>query len=210
MSGQQKPQNAKPGRSKHPVAESRQFFDDFLRNKLQNIPELQPRRDESEMIAPVTPSKSQPIPRVPMTGRTTSSSLTSLTPSDASPKKRKQVEIVIDTPIKRRTGILDKQTYASEPSSTPVKSSSSLTTLERSATPAAKPKMQCYVEITTPKSWSTPVRQMSSKIAESSPDLGGYGTVEDDKYDSGTLIEERMRSMGKKTGDRDDRGESQT
>lgn len=191
--------SSKPSNSKHSVAESGSFFDDFLKEKARNIPEAQSHRYEPDPPAPTTPLKNQAMHPPSTSGNTTPSSLTPLTASDLSPKKRKQVEVVIDTPSKRRPA---SQLNFPEVPSTPSVSSSQ-TTGRDSLTPLAKPKMQCYVEITTPKSWTTPKHLQLGKAGESSPDLGGYGTVEDEEN---TVVGDPRRSTGKKTGDRDERG----
>lgn len=146
------------------------------------------------------------------------------------PQKRKPVEQIQSPSIKRVQGLQRtvSSSSLSAASSTPPSSQSS--TLSRSSssshlTPKPKKRMQAYVEMpalsrsrATPSSLhsqkshvlKTPVAKGKLKRAfdeEDEPDLGGYGSPEEDFKPRKTSMSDAMKSSPvKRTGDRDERG----
>ncbi len=123
-----------------------------------------------------------------------SSPLTPLT-SQATPKKRKVMEVLIDTPSKRPHKF---ELPPSSPSRTPQTSTSSSLRKGSSGSNAfVPPKMEVFVEITpTRNPFSTPSQSRTHS------DLGGYGQEGDDDY----MRRMSIKSSAKRTGERDDRG----
>lgn len=136
-----------------------------------------------------------------------SSPLTPLAASQDSPRKRKLVEVLIETPSKRSSS--NPRVFNALQSSprTPRMSALPISRNEDDAdTPIRAPKMQVYVELPSPsKNWTTPARSRTGDDVPSS-DLGGYGPEDGMEFVSHRKAMSSMRSTGKKTGDRDDRG----
>ncbi|KLO06964.1 hypothetical protein SCHPADRAFT_1002012 [Schizopora paradoxa] len=190
-----------------PPSESKAFFNDFVSKTVKDIPPQKPRvLPEVVMDAslPSTPTKQRLQQRslqkeLPQSSPDPlrmgySSPLTPLTmTSQATPKKRKIMEVLIDTPSKRPHS---SDLPPSSPSKTPQTATSS--TLRkpgsRDSSAFAPPKMEVFVEITpTRRPFSTPSHSRTHS------DLGGYGQEDDD------IRRMSVKSSLKRTGGRDDR-----
>ena len=113
------------------------------------------------------------------------------------PKKRRTVEVLIETPSKRF--------HADDLDSLIQK-----TPKTDSEQPLSPAKRQVYVEISTPSKLlgvpRTPNRRAEAFLPSSS-DLRGYGSEEEIEYTHRRDAHMTgIRSSGKRTGDRDDRG----
>lgn len=176
--------------SKNHLSHPAHFFDSFLNERLK---ELSNQCQPDSKPFPVSSSVLGAVPSSPVFQRNGAASKSSLlvgTPR-SSPKKRKLVEVVIETPSKRSTAFppLD----------------GSLQEHERKPTTPRAPRMQVFVEITPSKSSVTPMRSHGSVVG-SSPDLGGYGPEEGSGFLTRKQEATGVRSSGKRTGERDDRG----
>lgn len=117
------------------------------------------------------------------------------------PQKRKLMEVVIQTPLKRSnnldTSLLSPRTQHTS------------STLTKTDVMQRMSEMQMFVEVTPPpKNWVTPSTLNASQGKSS--DLGGYGTEDEADYmrrRESVAMANGVRSSGKRTGDRDDRGE---
>lgn len=183
---------------KHPRMDSDRFFNTFLDEKARSVTESHIYRDEVGTTS--HPAQHSNITFNHQTSTTQRSSLTPFPTSVVTPKKRKQVEVLINTPSKRQNSP-DKQLASSRLSSIPL---SNQVKSEPPTTPIGKHKIQCYVEVTTPRHRVSQQHLLEKQPPASSPDLGGYAHTADDEY---TILEEGTWSTSKKTGDRDDRGE---
>lgn len=132
--------------------ESKAFFNNFVEETVKHIPPrsnaIRPRTPPSSMTA----AKSSPDPlALPASSPLTPSTIT------MTPKKRKMVEVVIETPSKK----LHLNSPDIKPRSLP-----------------SPFKLQPYVQINTPFKYpSTPTSALRAQ-ASSPADLGGYGPIE--------------------------------
>lgn len=189
-------------------SESTVFFNDFLRDKL-------PKAEKASSVAsktspPSTPTMRPSSPDPLRMGNGKSSPFSTLSSSHTTPKKRKIVEILIETPSKKTCAPTKYNKPASSEFSTP-RTHVQFTPLktENSAAPISSfAKKQVYVEMKTPpsKQYTTPQRPRLHQPSSSS--LGGYGSEEDTDRSRRKEITSGARLTGKKTGDRDDRGDS--
>ena len=192
----------------YPPSESKAFFDDFVTKTVKDIPPQKPRMLPEVVMdtsLPSTPTKQglhqrtfqkelpQSSPDPLRMGY--SSPLTPLTmTSQATPKKRKVMEVFIDSPSKRPH---NSDLPPSSPSKTlQASTSSTLRKPGSSSSNAFTPqKMEVFVEITpTRRPFSTPSHSRTHS------DLGGYGQEDDD------IRRMSVKSSAKRTGGRDDRG----
>ncbi|KAL5501640.1 SCC2 [Sanghuangporus vaninii] len=174
--------------------DSARFFDNFLNERLKELPEERRPEAISPHVSSSTLERRSSTPVFKRSGGVTESPL-SWDTQHSSPKKRKLVEVVIETPSKQSSANKLRS------STLPVSDTTFRQQDQKSMTPSRTPKMQVYVEITPSKSLATPVRSRASAYA-SSPDLGGYGAEEGNHY---PLQKQGVRSSGKRTGERDDR-----
>ena len=187
--------------------ESGAFFNKFLDEKAKKISDISVHRSAETLNSSPTSAVSQSSPDPLRIGNLTSSPLTPLTTSQTTPKKRRLVEVVIDSPSKRpplTPSDLASPLSVSQTTGSPVQKANAL---KANMSPIPRtPKKQLYVEITTPKGGSTPLSKQLPRFVESS-DLGGYGSEDDNDYTRQREISiNGVRSVGRKTGDRDDRG----
>ncbi|KAL5482593.1 SCC2 [Sanghuangporus weigelae] len=188
------PSLQEPSGPKTNLNDSACFFDNFLNERLKELP----KERWSQTILPHLSSSTQErrlsTPVSKRSGSVAESPL-SWDTQHSSPKKRKLVEVVIETPSKQSSA------NKSRSSTLPASDTSFRQEGQKPMTPSRAPRMQVYVEITPSKSLATPVRSHASAYA-SSPDLGGYGAEEGNHY---PLQKQGVRSSGKRTGERDDR-----
>ncbi|EJC97952.1 uncharacterized protein FOMMEDRAFT_114738 [Fomitiporia mediterranea MF3/22] len=185
--------------------DSARFFNNFLNDQVKELPKAVQQRNARMDSRPSTPIKQASNPdRLRMDSVPPSSPLTSLPDSQSSPRKRKIVEVLIDTPSKRpSTSSHMGPSQAIQPTTSEFNSAKVNRQIE--ITPSRTPKMQVYVEITpTSKGYVTPSR---SRINENPPssDLGGYGMDYEDRDGRNKDAMSGARSTGKRTGYRDDR-----
>lgn len=190
-----------PEKKYHPN-ESKAFFNDFLSNASKELPP-QPR-SVGVRSPPSTPPIPQSSPDPLRLGN--ASPLTPLSSATVTPKKRKIVEVLIETPSKR-----SHSTESPFPALN-LQRKDSVTSFKSNAVPQL-PKLEVYVEVTPPpKSWSTPsTKGKGRQMVPSSDDLDGYGSEDEDEYmkrKEAVSMSNGARSSGKRTGDRDGRGAS--
>ncbi|KAH8114301.1 hypothetical protein DFH11DRAFT_1508962 [Phellopilus nigrolimitatus] len=188
--------------------DSTEFFNNFLEEKVKELPKAQqPRNMGLKSSPPSTPRINQSSPDPLHIGSPASSPLTPLTTSQVTPKKRKLVEVVIETPSKRPSASSKMLSLRpSSPHTPQTSTSSTVIKADDTRTPTHTPRMQVYVEVTPPpKTWTTPSHFQLQRSLGSS-DLGGYGSEDEDDYARRReTMMNSIRSTGKKTGDRDDR-----
>lgn len=181
-------------------SESKSFFNKFLSDKVKELPKPKPQPRQSIFNNPPLPSSplaAQSSPD-PLLKSVTASPLTPFTP-----KKRKMIEVLIESPTKKIAASpspFSSQLTPLPPSSprTPQTSTSSTIMKSENANTFPKPRMQVVVEISTPsKNRTTPMQ---------SSDLGGYGSEDELEYAKRREMLLNGRSPGKKTGERDERG----
>ncbi|KAL5519986.1 hypothetical protein ACEPAG_1646 [Sanghuangporus baumii] len=188
------PSLQKPSGPKTNINDSACFFDKFLNETLKELPNE--RRPET-ILPHFSSSTQERRPSTPVSKRTGSVTESPLSwdTQHSPPKKRKFVEVVIETPSKQSSANKNK----SRSSTLPASDTSLSQRDQKPMTPSRAPRMQAYVEVTSSKSLATPMRSHASAYA-SSPDLGGYGAEEGNHYQK-----QGVRSSGKRTGERDDR-----
>ncbi|THG98726.1 hypothetical protein EW145_g7376 [Phellinidium pouzarii] len=194
-----------PTKTHHNSTESTAFFDSFLDDRVAELPRSQQPRNTLEINSspPATPKNIQSSPDPLRIGSLSSSPLTPFTASQITPRKRKFVEVVIETPSKRPSS----PKLSNVPSSVPRTPQTSTSSMRPKAeiTPSHNPTMQVYVEVAPPpRSWSVSTGAAIQNYIPSL-DLGGYASDDDDDYMRRRDAENGTRSTGRKTGDRDDR-----
>lgn len=191
-------------------SESATFFNDFLRDNVKSLSKTEKTSSVTNKISPpstptVKPSSPDPL----RMGSGMSSPFTSLSSSQTTPKKRKLVEVLIESPSKKAYSTTKQFKSSSSTISTP---QTQVEVTPRKAGNSTAPvswsqpaKMQVVVEVTTPSSkpWLTPKRSRLQHSVNSS--LGGYGSEDEIDYLRRKEIASSARSTGKKTGERDDR-----
>ncbi|TDL22099.1 hypothetical protein BD410DRAFT_770589 [Rickenella mellea] len=170
--------------------ESTAFFNNFLSETTHKI---NPQRQGLDVATP--PSS----PQVPQSSPDPLAMSSPYTPSTPMTPRKRKVEVVIETPLKRH--------QTSESSLTPITSPRpTSSTVKLNATPR-KLSMQPFVELPSlPKSWSTPTasqKSLGKQRQRDGDDLGGYGS--EDWSARRDAMYSGVRSSGKRTGDRDDR-----
>ncbi|KAI5117240.1 hypothetical protein M0805_001558 [Coniferiporia weirii] len=185
--------------------ESTTFFNDFLDEKVKQLPRHQNPRDvQRRHSPPSTPRISQSSPDPLRMENMDTSPHSPVSAAQTTPKKRKLVEVVIESPRKWPASSLNYSIIP--PFRTPLNITPPAVrkTINTSSTPPHIPKMQVYVEVTPPKSWATPTRTYSQRLGPGS-DLEESDLENEDDYAKCRETASAMRSTGKRTGDRDDR-----
>lgn len=191
-------------------SESKSFFNKFLSDKVKELPKPKPQPRQTIFNNPPLPSSplaAQSSPD-PLLKSVTASPLTPINASQFTPKKRKMIEVLIESPTKKiatSPSPFSSQLTPLPPSSprTPQTSTSSTIMKSENANTFPKPRMQVVVELSTPsRNWSSPQSQRRMQ----SSDLGGYGSEDELEYAKRREMLLNGRSPGKKTGERDERG----
>ncbi|THH14012.1 hypothetical protein EW146_g6273 [Bondarzewia mesenterica] len=199
----------------HPQ-ESASFFNNFLDKSSRELEKAQ----AAKYTNPSTPSRRDKI------GLHSSPDPLAISPSSVpSPQKRKSVEQV-QSPSIKRAQLVHRTASSSSLSAAPSTPTSSQTRQSSSSsqvTPKPKKRLLAYVELppisrtwNTPSSshsqkdrgFKTPVAKGKSRMNFDSPDLGGFGSPEDDYKPRKTSLAmgDVAKSSAKRTGERDDRG----
>ena len=196
-------------------SESGAFFNKFLSEKTKALPKPQPPPPR-QTFQSKPPQPSSPLPVLsspdPLLKSVTASPLTPMQSSQFTPKKRKLVGVVLESPTKKAaisTSPFQSQLTPLPPSSprTPQTSTSSTVTKTEHTGTMTKPRMQVFVEVTPSRMLpSTPSKQ-HTKGSMASSDLGGYGSEDEQEYTKRREMIMNGRSTGKKTGERDERGQ---
>ncbi|KAG6919647.1 hypothetical protein DXG01_003511 [Tephrocybe rancida] len=190
----------------YPPQQSQPFFNNFLEQKTREVD--QSRRPATPPLRPAPPPvEESPDPLALMSNNSAA----------FTPRKRK-VYVQLESPAVKR--VQSVQSFHNK-SSTPQRpkasaSGSSSTTSNSSHTPRGTMSM-AYVAVPPPPTWLTPtssrkgsVTHMSNKkfgkmkSNDDTPDLGGYGSEDDDGIYSPTRSD-TVKSSARRTGDRDDR-----
>lgn len=189
----------------HPQ-ESTAFFNNFLSETTKKI---NPQRQGLNVntTPPSSPAIAQSSPDPLAMGSSPYTPSTSV----VTPQKRKKAHVVIESPLKRHQSRDSSLTpLTSQRTSTP-------STATQLNTAPRKPRMEAYVElIPPPKSWLSNTPSLSQKtkgkqkaVYADDDDLGGYGSEDALTHPGRAMsanLSSAVRSSGKRTGDRDDRG----
>ncbi|KAG5642305.1 hypothetical protein DXG03_003025 [Asterophora parasitica] len=178
----------------HPPQESPAFFDNFLEHKSRQMAAARrPATPPSKPTPPAVQESPDPLALQP-----------GVHPVPAITPRKRKIFVQLDSPaVKRVQSIQSFHTHPRTPTHVTPKASST-----PQITPTPRRNL-AYVAAPT-KPWLTPTssRQGSAKqlgkMKDDSPDLGGYGSDDDDPY-SPTRSNDAVKSSARRTGDRDDR-----
>ncbi|KAL0960842.1 hypothetical protein HGRIS_005858 [Hohenbuehelia grisea] len=203
----------------HQPQQSAQFFNDFMKQNVEEIRAAKAEVKPSVQPVPMTPTKQQTIQQPPASSPDPLAFTPHASSHNVSPLKRKQPYVEIITPSKRphthqaktlaitRTPAspITPRTFSSVPPtpSTGATSSTSKSTPRRVETLA-------YIEVPQPK-WLTPSSNRKSqlskkdgkrKMVDEADDFGGYGSADDF---ASSPVRDVTKSGSRRAGDRDER-----
>ncbi|EGN98100.1 hypothetical protein SERLA73DRAFT_109431 [Serpula lacrymans var. lacrymans S7.3] len=188
-----------PQNVSHRFEDSSSFFNSFLEQQSQGLAQAFSGPNDHQMRTPSRHVHTLPHESPDPLALTSNSNCSA--PS-ITPRKRKSTERV-STPSHKRL-------HAAHSDSTVISRVSAMTGSSSSSSSSKTPRRTlAYVEVPPlPKMWFTPSPLKTHSFRQGktdSPDLGGYGSEDDDTHVSKTAGLTSVKSSARRTGDRDDR-----